>query len=499
MVRDFDLIVMGSGAGGSAFAWACAAAGKRVLVIERGSPERSQQIPPLDEQAQLIDKRPYDDRSISVNDVSRRLYMGGVLGGGTAVFGAALLRPGIDDFHPGRRYAERLDRNLWDWPINYDNLAPYYTEAERLYRLSGYPNDDFTPLHAPCETASDRRIPLAPINERLMSANRAAGLRPFRLPLAIDDDRCLRCDSCAGFLCPYGARRSAAQILEEAGSSGNITVLTGMEVQELITDRSGKIGGVRTRERATGIEHEFRADGYALAAGAIGSAVIALKSRLEGSLVGRHYMMHYSPIAVGIFARPTGADGSFIKQVVFADYYFGTPDCPQKMGIVQSLPAPGPLMLRKSGLRGAPVALLNAVRRRLLPLAGIIEDLPNSENRVFIGADGGIAVRHEFSDYDRMRGAALGRAMRHIVRRAGAILVSSRSFPSVEHVAHQCGTLRFGHDPKTAVVDADCRWFGRSNLYVVDGSIFPTSLGVGPSLTIIANALRVARIALAAI
>jgi choline dehydrogenase-like flavoprotein len=108
-------------------------------------------------------------------------------------------------------------------------------------------------------------------------------------------------------------------------------------------------------------------------------------------------------------------------------------------------------------------------------------------------------VQQEFSPFDRERGAALGRAMCRILRRAGAIACSSRSFPSPEHVAHQCGTLRFGARPDQAVLDSDCRWFGRQNLYVVDGSVLPTSMGVGPSLTIIANALRVARIALAAI
>jgi choline dehydrogenase-like flavoprotein len=168
------------------------------------------------------------------------------------------------------------------------------------------------------------------------------------------------------------------------------------------------------------------------------------------------------------------------------------------MGIVQSLPAPGPLMLKKSGLKRIPSCILRFVRQRLLPLAGIVEDLPNPQNRVFVKQDGSIGMSHEFSPFDRERGAALGRAMCRILRRAGALTCSSRSFPSREHVAHQCGTLRFGKDPAQSVVDTECRWYGRSNLFVVDGSILPTSMGVGPSLTIIANALRVAHIALAA-
>jgi choline dehydrogenase-like flavoprotein len=498
MERDFDVIVIGSGAGGAAFAHACAAAGKRVLIIERGR-RASLPSPPLDERANLIDKIPYDDRQIHVNDLPLRLYMGGVLGGGTAVFGAALLRPGSEDFHPGKHYGARLDRSVWDWPISYEDLQPFYEQAEVLYRLTGSVGDDFGPLHRPGCRVDNRMIPMAPINERLVATSRAAGLHPFRLPLAIDTSRCQRCDSCAGFLCPHGARRSAAQVIDEAAGRHSLTVMTDADVLRLLMAPHGPIDAVMVQDRGTEATHCFRASCYALAAGAIGSPAIVLKSGIDGPHVGRNYMMHYSPIAVGVFARSTGAGDSFIKQVGFADYYFGTSDCPHKMGIVQSLPAPGPLMLRKSGLKYFPGAILSFARKRLLPLAGIVEDLPDPANRVFVRPDGGIGMYHEFNRFDCERGASLGRAMCRILRRAGAVVCSSRSFPSREHVAHQCGTLRFGKDPSHAVVDADCRWFGRPNLFVVDGSVLPTSTGVGPSLTIIANALRVARIALAAI
>ncbi len=496
MERDFDVIVIGSGAGGAAFAHACVSTGKTVLLIERGQPA-GRTTPPLDERTNLIDKVPYDDRRVCINETPLRLYMGGVLGGGTSVFGGAMLRPSSDDFHPGRHYGERLDRSLWDWPITYEDLQPYYEQAEMLYRLSGSIDDDFGPLHAPCRQISSRVLPMAPINERLMATNRARGLRPFRLPLAIDTSRCERCDSCAGFLCPNGARRSAAQVIDEAALQHKLHVMTNTEVLRLVTTTKGEIDGVSVFDRATGETRQFRANSYGLAAGAIGSAAILLKSGIDGPHVGRYYMMHYSPIAVGVFARPTGASDTFIKQVGFTDYYFGTPDCPHKMGLVQSLPAPGPLMLKKAGLKGIPTSILSFLRRRLLPLAGIVEDLPNPQNRVFVRNDGAIGVQHEFGQFDQDRGAALGRAMTRILRRAGAVTCSSRSFPSREHVAHQCGTLRFGQDPAHAVVDAECRLFGRPDLFVVDGSILPTSMGVGPSLTIVANALRVARVALA--
>src|SRR5262245_14264261 len=132
MDYDCDVMVIGSGAGGGTFASACTRLGKRVLLVERG--ER----PPVDalrhdEQATFIEQTPYDDRLVCVNGAARRLYLGGVLGGSTALYGAALLRPSEDDFHPGRHYGHRLPRVAWDWPITYHELEPYYQEAERLY------------------------------------------------------------------------------------------------------------------------------------------------------------------------------------------------------------------------------------------------------------------------------------------------------------------------------------------------------------------------------
>jgi choline dehydrogenase-like flavoprotein len=203
-------------------------------------------------------------------------------------------------------------------------------------------------------------------------------------------------------------------------------------------------------------------------------------------------MMHLSPIVIGVFPRHTGADESFVKQVGFADYYFGSMDYPHKLGLVQSLPVPGPLLLAKSAPRLVPRMVLQFLRRRMLPLAGIIEDLPDPANRVSWGPDGQPQLRHKFGAYDLERGGRLRRLMAAILKRAGAVMCLSRAFPSDEHVAHQCGTLRFGTDRAHAVLDPDCRVFRLSNVFVVDGSFLPTSLGVGPALTIMANALRVA-------
>ena len=116
---DFDVVVVGSGAGGGSFAYACAKAGKKVLLLERGR-KYSAEVQGSDEQAMLIDKKPYDDRRIEVNGTAKQLYMGGILGGGTSLYGATLLRPSKDDFQPGKHYGKRIPRAIWDWPIGYD-------------------------------------------------------------------------------------------------------------------------------------------------------------------------------------------------------------------------------------------------------------------------------------------------------------------------------------------------------------------------------------------
>lgn len=167
---DCDVLVVGSGAGGATFAAACARAGRSVILVERGRPAPAGH----DERATLIDKAPYDDRPVEVNGAPKRLYTGGVPGGGTALFGGALLRPCRDDFHPGRFYGRRLPREVWDWPIGYDDLEPHYAEAERLFGVAGCPDDDYGPLPRPA-AYPNRPLPLHPVNERLMAAARRRG------------------------------------------------------------------------------------------------------------------------------------------------------------------------------------------------------------------------------------------------------------------------------------------------------------------------------------
>jgi choline dehydrogenase-like flavoprotein len=494
MTRDCDVLVVGSGAGGATLASSCARAGKSVVLLERGR-KYIVKDNAHDEQATLIDKGPYDDRPVEVNGTPRRLYVGGVLGGGTALYGAALLRPSRDDFHPGKHYGQRIPHAIWDWPVSYDDLEPYYTEAEKLYGVSGNAGEDFGPLQQPAGGYAHLTLPLHPVNEKLMAANRAHGLRPFHLPLAIDATTCLRCGSCAGYVCPNGSRRSSGQLVEQAVAAGlPLRLHTNAEAERLHLDGAGQVVGVEVLDRSTGKRTVYRAGRYVLAAGAIATPLLLLRSGIEGPLIGRNYMVHLSPVVAGVFTRPTGADVTFAKQVGFADYYLGAKGYEHKMGLVQSLPVPGPLLTAKTAPRWLPRRLLGLLRRRMLPLAGIVEDLPDPNNRIYPGPGGSPRMSHRFGEYDLERGRHLTRLMKQILSRAGARFSVAKRFASDEHVAHQCGTLRFGRDAAHAVLGPDCRLFGKPNVFVVDGSFLPTSLGVGPALTLMANALRVADI-----
>ncbi len=500
MEYDFDIIVIGAGAGGGTLAAACATAGRRVLLVERGNDGRVPDPEPgrryrHDEHSTLIEKRPYDDRVIQRDGRPQRAYIGGVFGGGTAVYGGALLRPAAADFQPGRSYGNRLPPELQEWPIQYGDLEADYDAAERIYGVRSAADDCLSPLESPAECGHLPLLPLARINQQLIDGGRRVGLNPFRLPLAIQTDKCLLCDQCAGFVCPTGARRSSAQLVSELiQRRASLTVMRGCEVEQLKRRDCEQLEGIVLRRRADNTTLQLRARRYVLSAGALGSPALLLKSGYNHPLIGRNYMMHYSPIVAGFFAQQTEADRTFVKQIGVADFYFGTSQLPEKMGIIQSLPAPGPLMMSLSGMKRMPTSVLRWLRSRMLPLVGIIEDLPDPRNRVEISRSGDIQLHHRFTEYDRLRGNELSRQMVRLLKAGGAFHCVSRHMPTQEHLAHQCGTLRFGVSAAHAVANPECRLFQQRDVFVADGSFMPSSLGVGPSLTIIANALRVARI-----
>jgi choline dehydrogenase-like flavoprotein len=491
---DFDAAVIGSGAGGGTAAAELARGGLRVLLVERGGrlddTESGQ-----DERRMLVERAACDDRAIELNGHDVRVIAGGVTGGSTSLFGAALLRPSRADFEPGRFYAAHLDRSLWAWPVPYDEMEPYFDRAEDLYGVAGDHEEVAPHLGRRRRPYLQPAEPLEPISERLAVASRRLGLHPFRLPLAIDFARCRRCATCPGYACPTGARASSfSRAIEPAARTHSLTVWERCEVERIET-AAGRARGLWVRFRDSGRREFVRAGVHLVGAGAIGTPALLLASAIanESDQLGRNHMCHLGAAAAAVYVRPTGAAERFSKQIGLSDFYLGTPDFAHKMGYAQAVPVPGPLTLREH----APIALspriASALHRRSLLFVGSIEDLPQATNRVTLRRDGRIRLDRRFHPYDVQRARHLARALRRVLRRAGAAWTFAQvAADAHEHVAHQVGTCRFGRDPLRSVLDPQCRVHGYENLYVVDGSFLPTSLGVGPALTIAANALRVA-------
>jgi choline dehydrogenase-like flavoprotein len=486
--------VIGSGAGGGAAAHALAAAGRRVLVLERGR-RWSDTEGGRDERRMLLERAAGDDRPLRLNGAPGRLVTGGGVGGSTALYGAALVRPSPEDFRPGRWYGERLPRALWDWPVGLDELAPFYDWAEELFAVAGDAGQAVPHLARRPLPYKAPLPPLAPANARLAARLRAQGLAPFALPLAIDFARCLRCAACPGYVCPNGARASSASAaIDPAVRRGAAVLWEDAEALELLHAR-GRVTRLRVRRRAAGRIDEVAARAFVLAAGALGSPVLLLRSGLAGrsDQVGRNHMQHLGALAVALFARATGGARGFVKQLALADRYLGAPEFPHKLGLVQCVPIPGPLTLGEHAPVPVPAPLARLVQDHALVFAGSIEDLPRPENRVRLGPGGAVRLDRAFDPYDVARARWLLGELRGWLRRAGALAVPGRvAEHDHAHAAHQVGTCRMGRDPAGSVVAPDGRVHGVENLFVADGSVLPTSLGVGPALTIAANALRVA-------
>ncbi len=487
----YDAVVVGTGAGGGTAGFRLASRGKRVLFVERG-PLFDHRAVFQDERAMQIEKRAADNRIIDFGAMRDRAFIGGIAGGSTALYGACLLRPGQSDFSPGQYYGRYIDRSLWDWPVPYDTLAPFYAEAENLYAMAGLSGQAVPFLQRRSSAYPGVPLPLHPTNRMLQNHFRKLGLHPFVLPMGIDPRCCTRCPTCPGYICPHQARASSLdRCVAPAMADYHADLCTETEVVAVHT-RGRRVTGLEL----CGRNGSFRvaADLLILAAGAIGTPVFLMQHGLTGgnANIGCNYMFHLGVIFVALRVRPTGAGESFLKQLGLTDYYIHRSGVPHKLGYIQQMPIPGVLTMAGQLPFPLPGRLLQMALARNITFAGAIEDLPQASNRVMVRG-GGIAIRHRYHPYDIYRARLMRNSFGAVMRRIPA----SVSFSMIAgheklHTAHQVGTCRFGNDPRSSALDRDCRLHHMDNLYVADGSFMPTSLGVAPALTIIANALRVA-------
>jgi choline dehydrogenase-like flavoprotein len=508
MAEHFDVIIVGTGAGGGTLAHTLAPSGKRILLLERGN-YLPREMENWDAGAVFI-----DGRYISTDtwhDADGKPFQPQVhyfVGGATKLYGAALyrLRPG--DFEE----LKHVDGVSPAWPLTYDDFEPFYTKAEWLYQVHGTHGDD------PTEGRWSRQYPWPAVShepriQQVFDDLQRGGYHPFSAPCGIlldEADRarsaCIRCTWCDGYPCLVHAKSDAETIaVRPALEHSNVTLLVNAEVVQLLTNGGGDSVETVVVSRA-GTREEYSADIVVLAAGAANSAKVLLASANDkhpnglangSDQVGRNYMFHNSKAVVALAKEPN--DTTFQKTLGLNDFYFGTDDYDWPIGNIQ--------MVGKSNaeaMKGeepkltklAPHWSLAETARHAVDFWLTTEDLPLPENRVTLGSDGNVQLAYTSSNdeeagrlYHELKKILnhVGMAEHHVL---GKNFYMQMSIP-VAGCAHQAGTVRFGDDPATSVLDSNCKAHELDNLYVVDTSFFPSIGAVNPALTAMANAIRV--------
>lgn len=513
MTQTYDVIIIGSGAGGATLAQRLAPTGKSILILERGQ-HLPREAENWDPKAVFIHRR-YRTTEKWLNKKGRPFspethYW---VGGNTSFYGAALMRMRARDFTE----VAHADGVSPAWPISLTDLAPYYDEAERLWQVHGKRGEDPTeagdePPYAWPAVSDDPGV--ASLRRHWQSI----GWRPFSLPLGVRVDEgdpvtspCIKCRTCGGFPCLLKAKSDARTLaVEPILGLANVTLLTGHKVVRLETDGAGRTVTQVVCHADDGDEVRFKGDVVVLAAGAANSAAVLLGSAnavhpnglANGSdQVGRNYMFHNSTAVVSLTLDTEPV--RFPKTMAVNDFYWGDPDGSYDlpMGHIQMLEYMTGETLEGQIEEWVPPALIpeflsDGVAERLLSMLAISEDLPQPDNRVRLTPEGQIELDYTFGNLDGHNRLVkqLKQSLDGFVSQAHPISHHHFQFDSLLPLygtAHQCGTVRFGADPKTSVLDRDCKAHELDNLYVVDTSFFVSSSAVNPSLTCVANALRV--------
>lgn len=431
-------------------------------------------------------------------------HTGYFVGGNTKVYGGAMFRLRERDFetvpHKGGISPE--------WPVKYRDFAPYYRRAELLYEVHGKRGVD------PTEPAIEDDYPFPPLAhepriQEVADRLRKRGRAPFQIPLALKRNEsdplrspCIRCNTCDGFPCLVDAKADAdLNGVRPALQHANVTLLTNARVTRLLTNGAAReVSGVEAE--IEGEKHFFRGDIVVVAAGAINSAALLLGSASDkhpnglansSDLIGRNYMRHLNGAMLGMSRRRNPV--VFQKTLAMNDYYWGEEGFPFPMGHIQLLGKTDRGIVGADAPFFAPGFVLEQMAKHSIDWWFTAEDLPHPDNRVTLDKNGAIhlAQRDRYrAHFDRLMDR--WKAELKAVDRDGCFLPLSlylfKKIPTLG-VAHQNGTCRFGKDPKTSVLNPFCQTHDVDNLYVVDGSFFPSSGAVNPSLTIAANALRV--------
>jgi choline dehydrogenase-like flavoprotein len=504
--EHYDVIIIGTGAGGGTLAHRLAPSGKRILVLERGGylprePENWDSKEVFGKDRYLAETEHWIDDEDGSSFHPHQQYF---VGGNTKFYGAILFRLRERDFEQVAHYGGVSPA----WPISYADLEPYYAEAERLYLVHGQDGEDPTdpPRSGPFPYPA---VSHEPRIQQLHDDFERTGHHPFHLPVGVDLDesdpekgRCVRCDRFDGFPCLTDGKADAHVLcVRPAIRNDNVTLLTHAKVDKLVTDSSGSAVSEVVVDRR-GARESYSGDVVVVSCGAINSAALLLRSASDehpggvansSDVVGRNYMAHINSGVIAISQTPNTT--KFQKTLGVNDYYWGAEDSELPLGHIQMLGKSDRNILRAGAPWYAPAQALDYMSKHAVDFWITTEDLPNPTNRVSVDRAGQIHVNKRYYNLEphrRLLGKLKG-LLGELGCRESPIpgrFVLDQRIP-LAGVAHQCGTVRFGTDPADSALDVDCKAHDVDNLYVVDTSFFPSASAVNPALTAMANALRV--------
>ncbi|MBV9386385.1 MAG: GMC family oxidoreductase [Chroococcidiopsidaceae cyanobacterium CP_BM_ER_R8_30] len=484
----YDVIIIGTGAGGGTLARKLVPTGKKILLLERGELIYRESSELVD--TEIFKKEQFHAPESWQDNTGEPFYPQTyyAVGGNTKIWNGVLQRMRERDFEQVQHQGGVSPA----WPLKYQDFEPYYTEAEKLYQVHGKVEDDPTePPHS--EAYPFPEVTHEPMVQRIGDTLTEHELHPVHLPLGLGD---------------RGRTDAEDTGVSPVLNSENVTLQTSAHVVSLHTNPLGS--EIKAVEAKIGEQsYLFLGDIVVLACGSVNSAALLLRSANEkhpkgiangSDQVGRNLMKQLLSVVVQLTS--TANSGSFSRTLGLNDFYWGDQDFPYPMGHVQNSGG----ILQDVIFAEAP-PILSALSR-LMPNFGLrqlathsigwwlkTEDLPHPKNRVhYVGEKLRIdytannVEAHERLIYrwvDVLK--SVEQSQPNIFNRT----THPRSDMPVQVVAHQCGTCRFGEDPATSVLDLNCRTHEVHNLYVVDSSFFPSHASVSPGLTVIANALRV--------